>query len=93
MISVYRNVYRSVENIECACIIREIIIYNIQHHIYILNRYIFFSIGFSLLVMAELLVRYSGISITNFYIYLLTPFISMPIIYFILLKNFKNELT
>ncbi len=70
-----------------------LLIHKKNKKIKILNRYIFFSIGFSLLVMAELLVRYSGISITNFYIYLLTPFISMPIIYFILLKNFKNELT
>ena len=58
----------------------------------IINRYIFFIISFLLLVMTELLVRYSGISITNFYIYLLTPFISVPIVYFILLNNFKKEL-
>ena len=57
----------------------------------IINRYIFFIISFLLLVMTELLVRYSGISITNFYIYLLTPFISVPIVYFILLNNFKKE--
>ncbi len=59
----------------------------------LLNRYIYFIISFLLLVIAELLVRYSGMSNINFYTYLITPFVMMPVIYLFLLNKFKNELT
>ena len=58
----------------------------------IYSRYIFFILGFILLVFAELLVRYSGLSNINFYTYLMTPLIISPLLFFILLKKFKKEL-
>ena len=56
------------------------------------SRYIFFVFSFILLVFAELLVRYSGLSNINFYTYLMTPLIVSPLLYFILLKKYKREL-
>ena len=56
------------------------------------SRYIFFLFSFILLVFAELLVRYSGLSNINFYTYLITPLIVSPLLFFILLKKFKKEL-
>ena len=58
----------------------------------ILNRYIFFTSGFLLLVMSDLLVRYSGISSLYFYTYLITPFLMAPFLYLILISKFKREL-
>ena len=58
----------------------------------IINRYIFFMLSFILLVLSELLVRFSGISNFGFYTYLLTPFVLFPILYFMLLKKFWSEL-
>ena len=58
----------------------------------ILNRYIFFLLSFILLVLSELLVRYSGISYVGFYTYLLTPFVMLPILYLILINKFWKEL-
>ncbi len=56
------------------------------------SRYIFFIFSFILLVFAELLVRYSGLSNINFYTYLITPLVVSPLLFFILLKKFKKEL-
>ncbi len=58
----------------------------------IYSRYIFFFFSFVLLVFAELLVRYSGLSNINFYTYLMTPIIISPILFLLLLKQFKKEL-
>ena len=58
----------------------------------IINRYLIFLISFILLVLSELLVRYSGISKIGFYTYLITPFVLMPILYFILINKFGKEL-
>ena len=58
----------------------------------IINRYIFFMLSFILLVLSELLVRFSGISNFGFYTYLLTPLVLFPILYLILLKKFWSEL-
>ena len=55
------------------------------------SRYTFFIFGFILLVFAELLVRYTGLSNINFYTYLMTPLIILPLLFFILLKKFKKE--
>ena len=58
----------------------------------IINRYTFFMLSFVLLVLAELLVRYSGISNIGFYTYFLTPFILLPILYLVLINKFWKEL-
>ena len=52
--------------------------------------YIYFFIGFFILMLAEIFIRYSGMSHYKLLYYLL-PVLCMPIIYLILLKNFKYE--
>ncbi len=69
-----------------------LLIYKKNKKIKLFNRYLYFLLGFLILVLSELLVRYSGFSNIHFFSYLLTPFILLPIIYFMLLKNFKSEL-
>ena len=55
------------------------------------NRYIYFLIGFFILIFAEIMVRYSGLSNINFIIYFLFPLLLMPIIYLILMRSMKLE--
>ena len=74
-----------------SILISFMLIYTKNKKIKIINRYIFFIISFILLVLSELLVRYSGISSIGFYTYLLTPFILFPILYFILINKFWRE--
>ena len=54
-------------------------------------KYFYFSLAFVSLIMAEILVRYSGKSLTYSYLYYLTPITAIPIFYFILLKKFHDE--
>ena len=54
-------------------------------------KYFYFALAFTSLIMAEILVRYSGKSLTYSYLYYLTPISAIPIFYFILLKKFHNE--
>ena len=56
-----------------------------------LNRYIFFLIGFLILVAAEMMVRYSGLSEINLVIYFSMPFFLSPLIYFILSESINSE--
>ncbi len=75
-----------------SILISFMLIYTKNKKTKIINRYLFFLISFILLVLSELFVRYSGISKIGFYTYLITPFISMPILYFILINKFGKEL-
>ena len=75
-----------------SILISFILVYTKNKKTKIINRYLFFSLSFMLLVLSELLVRYSGISNVGFYTYLLIPFILLPILYIILLNNFRVEL-
>ena len=75
-----------------AVLISFLLVYKKNKKTKILNRYIFFSLSFLLLVLSELLVRYSGITILNFYIYLITPILLFPILYFVLTNKFWKEL-
>ena len=75
-----------------AVLISFLLVYKKNKKTKIFNRYLFFSFGFLLLVLSELLVRYSGITKLNFYIYLITPLLLFPSLYFILLKKFWKEL-
>ncbi len=56
-----------------------------------LYKYVFFSMGFLTLVLAEILVRYSGKAYGYSLIYYLIPIFSIPIFYLILFKQFYNE--
>lgn len=55
------------------------------------NKYIYFLLGFSFLVIAEITVRYSGFSIRHTFFYYLFPAIMFPLIYFNLIRKFKYE--
>ena len=75
-----------------SILISFILVYTKNKKTKIINRYLFFSLSFMLLVLSELLVRYSGISNIGFYTDLLIPFVLLPIVYLILLNNFRKEL-
>ena len=72
-----------------SILISFMLIYTKNKKTKIINRYIFFIISFILLVLSELLVRYSGISSLGFYTYLLTH-LYISILYFILINNFRE---
>ena len=75
-----------------SILISFVLVYTKNKKTKIINRYLFFSLSFILLVLSELLVRYSGISNIGFYSYFLIPFILLPILYLILLNSFWKEL-
>jgi len=54
-------------------------------------KYFYFLVAFFILIMAEILVRYSGKSYTYSYIYYLLPLTSIPVLYLILIKQFYYE--
>ena len=59
--------------------------------IYNYKKYISFFVSFIILVIAEIIVRYSGISWTHTGIYYLVPICLLPLIYLMLNKTFKYE--
>ena len=56
-----------------------------------LNKYIYFFIGVLILVLAEIIVRYSGISWNHTIIYYLLPIGTAPLFYLALIRAFKYE--
>jgi len=59
--------------------------------IYNYNRYIYFLVGFIILILSEITVRYSGTSWFHTSAYYLIPLGLIPIFYFSLTKKFKYE--
>ena len=58
---------------------------------YYLNKYVYFLIGFLILILAEVLVRYSGKSWNHTIIYYLIPIVLSPLFYISLIRTFKYE--
>ena len=56
-----------------------------------LNKYIYFFIGFLILILSEIIVRYSGISWNHTIIYYLLPIGTAPLFYLALIRAFKYE--
>ena len=56
-----------------------------------LRNYSYFVFGFIILVLAEILVRYSGLSQLNTVLYFIMPLILTPIMYLILLRSLAYE--
>ena len=56
-----------------------------------LYKYFYFGLSFLILIVAEILVRYSGISFFYSYLYYFIPIISVPFFYYLLFKQFYNE--
>jgi len=59
--------------------------------IYSFNKYIYSFIGILFLILAEITVRYSGISWKYSIFYYFTPIALIPILYLTLIKKFKYE--
>ena len=59
--------------------------------IYSYNKYIYFFACFLILVLSEILVRYSGLSWNHTAIYYLFPMSLLPLFYFSLIRKFKYE--
>ncbi len=59
--------------------------------IYQFNKYIYFFVGFLILTLAEITVRYSGVSWNYTAIYYLIPAVMIPLFYFALIRKFKYE--
>ena len=55
------------------------------------HKYIYFVVGFLILITSEIMVRYSGASLNHTLIYFFVPLISVPLIYLYLIKKFKYE--
>ena len=58
---------------------------------YFLNKYSIFILSFLVLLYAELIIRYTGISKTINILFTVTPAILIPIIYFLLIFNMSKE--
>jgi len=58
---------------------------------FISNKYISFLIGFIILALAEMIVRYSGTSWHHTAVYYLIPAVMIPLFYIILIRKFKYE--
>tara|TARA_X000000368_G_scaffold395125_1_gene362313 strand:+ start:372 stop:1517 length:1146 start_codon:yes stop_codon:yes gene_type:complete len=56
-----------------------------------LNKYIYGALGFFILVLAEILVRYSGFSQMHSLFYLLSPLILIPLVYLVLIRKLGME--
>ena len=55
------------------------------------HEYIYFLLGFIILITSEISVRYSGISFHHTAIYYLLPILLLPFIYVFLIRTFKYE--
>jgi len=58
---------------------------------YSYNKFIYFFICFVILALSEILVRYSGLSWKNTFIYYLFPITMFPLFYLSLIRKFKYE--
>ena len=56
-----------------------------------INKYLYFIIGFAILIASEITVRYSGNSINHAALYYSIPIILLPLIYLYLIRVFKYE--
>lgn len=57
-----------------------------------MNKFTIFLISFFVLLFAELFIRYTGLNYLVNYIFILFPFMLLPIIYLTLVKKFEREL-
>ena len=58
---------------------------------YIFNKYSIFLISFLVLLYAELIIRYTGISKTVGLLFIFSPFVLIPIIYFLLANKLSTD--
>ncbi len=58
---------------------------------FFLNKYFIFLASFLILLYSELIIRYTGISKIISTLFIFSPFILMPLIYFLLIYKFSKE--
>ena len=58
---------------------------------FFLNKYFIFSVSFLILLYAELIIRYTGISKVIGSLFIFSPFALTPLIYFLLIYKFSKE--
>ena len=75
-----------------SLLISFLLIYRKTEKSKIFNRYLCFGLSFFLLVLSDLLIRYSGFSNFHFITYLSIPFLISPALYLILINKLKGEL-
>ena len=68
-----------------------LLIKNHKKNNYFINKYTIFALTFLILLYVELIIRYTGISKIISNIFLISPFILMPITYFILYIKLSRE--
>ena len=56
-----------------------------------LKKYIIFILAFTILIFAEILLKFTGFSTINFMLYFLSPLILIVILYSLLAKNMISE--
>ena len=58
---------------------------------YFLNKYSIFFLSFLILLYSELMIKFTGLSKMMGFVFIFTPLIFVPLLYFILLIKFKKE--
>ena len=56
-----------------------------------LKKYIIFIITFIILVLSEILLKFTGFSLINFFLYFFTPIVLSIVFYFLLIKNMISK--
>lgn len=74
-----------------SLLISFILVYKKNKKNILFNRYLFFSLSFVLLVISNLLVRYSGFSDLHFISYFIIPLVLIPTVYLCLYRSLKRE--
>ena len=64
-----------------------LLVYRKENKYNFLSKYIIFILAFIILIFAEILLKYTGFSLTNFAIYFLSPIVLLIILYSVLLKK------
>tara|TARA_B110000259_G_C13901182_1_gene356934 strand:- start:470 stop:817 length:348 start_codon:yes stop_codon:yes gene_type:complete len=68
-----------------------LLIYKKEKKNIFLKKYFIFLIGFTILVLAEMFLKYTGFSLINFILYFSFPIVLFIILYFFLIKNIFYE--
>ena len=68
-----------------------LLIYKKERKNNFIKKYLIFGIGFAVLILAEILLRYTGFSFLTFAFYFLLPIFLFISLYLLLIKNMISE--
>ena len=74
-----------------AAVASFLLIYKKENKSNYLKKYFIFIIAFVILIFSEISLKFTGLSISNFYIFLLSPLVLSLICYFMLIKTMLYE--